>query len=88
MVEVPKHTGPTDEPMTWRPFGKNAIFICPNGHDGLLSTNDHQIADDGTVSPSVVCPYDCTFHEFVRLLEWTPPASDGKATPERGTTDD
>lgn len=28
----------------------------------------HSIAEDGTVSPSVVC--DCGFHEYVKLVDW------------------
>jgi hypothetical protein len=29
------------------------------------------VADDGTVSPSYVCPFPpCTFHLFVRLDGW------------------
>jgi hypothetical protein len=32
----------------------------------------HDIASDGTVSPSVVCPYpDCAWHTFVRLADWS-----------------
>ncbi len=32
---------------------------------------NHSIAEDGTVSPSVVCPYaPCDFHEFVRLQDY------------------
>ena len=30
----------------------------------------HCIADDGTVSPSLVCPHKCGFHEFVKLCGW------------------
>lgn len=45
-------------------------FTCPNGHLGKL---DHEIADDGTVSPSVACPVEgCGFHELVKLEDWTP----------------
>lgn len=82
MIEVPRDL-PKKEPydendplngqgrLTWRPFGQNVMFVCPNGHDGLLWNPDHTVAEDGTVSPSVVCPYDgCDFHEFVRLLDW------------------
>jgi hypothetical protein len=32
----------------------------------------HAIAADGTLTPSVVCPYEyCTWHEYVRLGGWT-----------------
>ena len=30
----------------------------------------HSIASDGTVSPSVVCPYGCGFHKFIKLEGW------------------
>lgn len=60
-----------DEP-DWR----YVVVCCPHGHLSTLrhlSRNEgHQIAPDGTVSPSVVCPHDgCDFHEFVRLENWT-----------------
>ncbi len=48
---------------------RTALFKCPNGHIGSLS--GHDIAQDGTVSPSVVCPEDgCDFHEFIKLKGW------------------
>jgi hypothetical protein len=32
---------------------------------------DHDIAKDGTVTPSVVCPNgNCAFHDYVRLDGW------------------
>ena len=51
--------------------GKTAYLKCPNGHAAGLW--DHEVADDGTVSPSVGCPEDgCNFHEFVKLIGWKP----------------
>lgn len=36
-------------------------------------TYGHDIAADGTVHPSIVCPFPpCTWHVWGRLLEWTP----------------
>jgi hypothetical protein len=36
-----------------------------------LGKRVHTVADDGTVSPSLVCPFaPCTFHEFVKLEGW------------------
>lgn len=33
---------------------------------------DHNVADGGTVTPSLDCPAEgCSFHEFVRLEGWT-----------------
>lgn len=61
-------------PGTWKglhtPFGRKASFTCPDcGQTGSLA--DHSIHDDGRVDPSVVCPYDCTFHEFIVLEGWS-----------------
>lgn len=71
---------PQDEalsPGTWnkwfiRETGLYAVmFKCTNGHIGTLM--DHQITNDGTVSPSVVCPKDgCGYHEWIKLEGWTP----------------
>lgn len=60
-------------PGTWNggqtPIFRAVAFCCPNGHIGGLS--DHEIAPDGTVSPSVVCPEPgCDFHEFIKLEGW------------------
>lgn len=64
-------------PLTWLPLktqgGKSASFVCSNGHDGTLL--DHEIASDGTVTPSVVCNgipngEGCSFHEMVKLEGW------------------
>ena len=63
------------EPLTWRkgagPGGLTALVSCSNGH--IASLSDHEIAADGTVTPSLACPTDlCNFHESVRLVDWTP----------------
>lgn len=62
-----------DEPLTWKPLtsdGKQtATLVCSEGHYGSIP--DHEIAEDGTVTPSVVCTQDdCTFHEHVKLVGW------------------
>ena len=64
-----------DVPLTWRRVlldGKaTAGMTCSNGHYGLI--DEHEIAADGTVTPSVVCRHEgCAFHELIRLEEWTP----------------
>lgn len=68
--------GPRD-PLTWAPLlepiaeghRRSAWIKCRNGH--LATLTDHQIAHDGTVTPSVVCPADgCDFHEHVQLAGW------------------
>lgn len=44
--------------------GKSSTLWCPVG--------GHGIAEDGTIDPSVVCPFEpCTFHEWVKLEGWT-----------------
>lgn len=71
MLEVPKGR----EPGSWwllrvlkgTSSSKSASFICPKcGLKAYLT--DHDIAEDGTVSPSVLC--DCGFHDNLKLLEW------------------
>lgn len=82
MIEVPRFVGKRFEepPLSWHPFKDSdgyfgAIFTCPNGHTGtLVSTRSgtHEIDDQGVISPSVVCDIDgCTFHDHIRLLEWS-----------------
>jgi hypothetical protein len=61
------------EPLTWALLktdaGWSAMAVCSNGHRGAL--DDHVIADDGTVSPSVVCPEKgCGFHDHIQLEGW------------------
>ena len=49
----------------------SAMLNCPRcGRAASLA--DHEISTDGTVTPSVVCPFDpCKFHDSVRLNGWT-----------------
>ena len=59
---------------TWRgtfPDAKSVRVSCPGcGSAGYLN---HDVAADGTVTPSLVCPHSvCGFHEYVRLVGWTP----------------
>lgn len=58
---------------TWRPTIRDghltATICCPNCHAiASLEPQDHSIAIDGVVRPSVIC--DCGFHERIRLLNW------------------
>lgn len=49
--------------------GKTALITCPKcGYYVSLST--HTIADNGVVTPSLVCPHECDFHENVTLENW------------------
>jgi hypothetical protein len=81
MIEIPK--GEHYEKGKWNVIANPRYrrnhwceFTCPFGHGATLAKNVHKIATDGTVSPSFVCPRatdeGCTFHEFVRLLDWKP----------------
>ncbi len=61
-------------PGTWNLWStgkRRVLFACPVcGDVGLLN---HEIADDGTVTPSVQCPaLYCTFHEMIKLAGWVP----------------
>ena len=64
------------EPLSWFPVRMpdrswTASLACGEGHEGLI--NEHHIADDGVVSPSVVCTQNgCTWHEYVKLIGWPP----------------
>jgi hypothetical protein len=51
----------------------SAIVVCPRCKRGASLSHDggHTIAVDGTVSPSLVCPYDgCDWHVYARLEGW------------------
>lgn len=51
---------------------RTATVSCPDcGRSASLS--DHEIRADGTVTPSLVCPFDdCDFHAWVKLEGWRP----------------
>lgn len=65
-----------DSRGTWRGSRINgekrsANFCCP-GCGQRASLSHHTIAEDGKVSPSVVCPTEgCTFHEWIQLEGWS-----------------
>jgi hypothetical protein len=63
----PMHWAPC-HPLAFRRF--KASMTCPHGHG--LTLRGHSIAQNGEVSPSVVCPFPgCNFHEYVRLDRWS-----------------
>ena len=70
-----KH-GSLEQPGQWErgqgpyPIRIVALVSCPKCGKGM-SLSLHTIAADGTVSPSLVCPYQCGFHDFVKLVGWT-----------------
>jgi hypothetical protein len=51
-----------------------ALCTCGNGHTCRLTLANHQIAADGTVTPSYACPVTgCSYHVTgVRLVGWDP----------------
>ena len=72
MREVPRGR----EAGAWYPTNRDGrfiiVFICPNcqgrGEISGSAESQHEIAADGTVTPSIVC--DCGFHESIKLLDW------------------
>ncbi len=47
-----------------------ALVCCP-GCAKILSLGKHTIDPDGTVTPSLVCPFkSCDFHDYVKLADW------------------
>lgn len=61
----------------WRPgigpgARRTASISCP-GCGQVQTLSGHDIAADGTVTPSVVCHYsdDCGFHEYITLEGWS-----------------
>lgn len=82
MVELERSDEPIqDRPRgTWKPLrlaegGESATVCCPRC--GQVATlEDHTIAPNGDVGPSVVCPWpiqcgNCDWHDTIRLLGWT-----------------
>lgn len=69
-----KHDQTLSKPNTWAKHVYQSghvevITRCANGHIGSLG--NHTIADDGTVTPSVVCQKPgCNYHEFIQLEGW------------------
>ena len=58
----------TDRNMTAR---RGAVVCCP-GCGKICSLLDHTIDPDGTVTPSLDCPFEhCGFHDYVKLADWT-----------------
>lgn len=48
-------------------MGQRVFVTCPGC--GLKASLDHDVADDGKVSPSLDCP-ECEFHAHVTLAGW------------------
>jgi hypothetical protein len=58
----------------WNMHGGMRTLRCPVCHC-CPTVDNHSIADDGRVSPSVVCPL-CTFHEYIVLDGWKGDSND------------
>lgn len=80
VITIKRHTGPSVwlDALTYdvarhlrsgEPPLKVVGMTCHKKHFAIL--DDHEIADDGMVTPSVICPETgCDFHEMVTLEGW------------------
>lgn len=54
----------------WNTTGSSIVVRCPQCSK-IAVVGSHEVAIDGTVTPSLVCPTEgCGFHEWVKLEEW------------------
>ena len=54
-----------------------AEVCCLGCGSVTLLGDNHQVAIDGTVTPSDVCPFPpCTFHEMIALDDWDRPSTE------------
>lgn len=54
--------------------GKPRVVVCCPGCGTVLGVEMHEIAPDGTISPSCMCPINgCEFHDTVKLEDWVDP---------------
>jgi hypothetical protein len=60
-----------DRALTWLKTTDGQVAVaCGRGHLAFLDPL-HQIANDGTIAPSLGCPADdCDWHVFGRLEGW------------------
>lgn len=50
-----------------------SIFLRCGGCKEILTIDHHTVKADGTISPSVVCPYieeGCNWHVMMKLEDW------------------
>jgi hypothetical protein len=86
MTVTLKRADPEDFPkeaLTWTTI-EGTILMCakmpetPDGFPVLGNLNNHEIAADGTVTPSVLITHNYgpemsqQWHEFVKLEDWSP----------------
>lgn len=63
-----------DPSGSWRHGLGGAVVTCPGCQEERAL--DHDVAADGTVTPSLDCPTKgCSFHDHVQLANWPPPRS-------------
>jgi hypothetical protein len=75
-VAIPLYSGAGDPPPGfWKECSGATVYrfkaelTCPFGHG--MTLKGHEVEENGSVSPSVVCPIrGCEFHEFVVLAGW------------------
>ena len=79
MLIIPRDsTHPSEFPKgAWRAVKRDGVraanLSCPlcGFRAGLGHNTNHEIAADGSVSPSVVCDNEgCSFHDFIKLEGW------------------
>lgn len=47
------------------------VLRCPNPDcSKVYWLDEHEVDIFGNVTPSVVCPFNCGFHAFIRLEQW------------------
>jgi hypothetical protein len=75
VIDIPSSATRPLPKGTYRRLGRyqssehTAIIACADcGEESIL---DHDIAPDGTITPSVECPA-CKWHVHGRLIGWTP----------------
>lgn len=71
MKELQKHSECAKGTWWWTTGHKSPTISCPGCQK--LGSLDHFVAEDGTITPSVVCPREpgCGFHDNVKLVGWT-----------------
>lgn len=67
-LSASKDKGFPTEPLTWKRLGGDLAAVCENGHFAFL---DHDVDDEGYVTPSLECPEpDCDWHVYALLVDW------------------
>lgn len=58
-------------PGQYKLLPEGVIFACPvcKGLSPIRHPT-HKINEDGSVAPSVACPYNCGFHTHMTLKDW------------------